>query len=226
MAEKSLTAEILGDAAALRLRVVNGQLRTSGVTDASVLAAFLAVPRERFSAPTSLPLAYLDRDVPAAGALQRKLLAPRTLARLLAAAAPKPGERALDVGGGSGYSAALLAELGCDVVMLESDAAAAAAARAALAGAPAIAVVEGDLATGGPAGPFDVILINGAYQARPKNLIARLADGGRLVALDAGSGAQCGVLIERSGSNISERALFDATADVLPGFAAAPSFVF
>ncbi len=226
MAEKSLTAEILGDAAALRLRVVNGQLRTSGVTDASVLEAFLAVPRERFSAPTSLPLAYLDRDVPAAGALQRKLLAPRTLARLLAAAAPKPGERALDVGGGSGYSAALLAELGCDVVMLESDAAAAAAARAALAGAPAIAVVEGDLATGGPAGPFDVILINGAYQARPKNLIARLADGGRLVALDAGSGAQCGVLIERSGSNISERALFDATADVLPGFAAAPSFVF
>ena len=71
-----------------RLRMVNGQLRTSDVTDMSVLAAFLEVPRERFVAPALMNLAYVDQDLPAAGATDgRRLLAPRTLALLLQAAA-------------------------------------------------------------------------------------------------------------------------------------------
>src|ERR1700691_4814269 len=107
--------------AAQRLAMVNGQLRTCDVTDVSVLAAFLDVPRERFVSPSLAKLAYVDRDVPAANADARRLLAPRTLARLLQAAEIAPGERALDVGGGAGYSAALLQQLGASVVAIESD---------------------------------------------------------------------------------------------------------
>ena len=73
-----------------RLHMVNGQLRTSGVRDLSVLAAFLEVPREQFVAPDRSGLAYLDQDQPAAGSNRRILLAPRTLALLLQAAAISP----------------------------------------------------------------------------------------------------------------------------------------
>lgn len=227
MADGNLTAQG-SDAASsdLRLLMINSQLRTTDVSDAAVLAAFLAVPRERFASAATPALAYLDRDAPALGAKDRKLLAPRTLGRLLQAAEPKRGERALDVGGGSGYSAALLAALGCDVTALESDVGAVAAARDALGDTPEVAVVLGDLATGGPQGPFDVILINGAFEAFPHALVDRLAEGGRLVGLDGSSGSQRGVLIEKSGASYSEMSLFDAKAEVLPGLNRAPSFAF
>ncbi|MGD0642602.1 MAG: protein-L-isoaspartate O-methyltransferase, partial [Roseiarcus sp.] len=87
-----------------RLHMVNGQLRVGGVTDLNVLAAFLDTPREAFVAPAQAGLAYLDCDQPALGSSDRRLLAPLTLARLLQAATVAPGERALDVAGGSGYS--------------------------------------------------------------------------------------------------------------------------
>jgi protein-L-isoaspartate(D-aspartate) O-methyltransferase len=227
MAERDLAAGSGGtDAAALRLRMVNGQLRTSDVSDALVLSAFLAVPRENFTTADARGLAYLDRDVAAAGAAQRKLLAPRTLGRLIQAAAPKPGERALDVGGGSGYSAAVLAELGCEVVMLESDAGALAAAREALKATHGVTLTQGGLATGAPQGPFDIIVINGAFEVTPAALIAKLSEGGRLVGLDARGDSQCGALIEKLGESYSERLLFDARAEVLPGLERAAKFAF
>ena len=99
--------------------MVNGQLRTGDVVDQDVLAAFLQTPRERFVATPFVALAYLDRDLPALGAKSRRLLPPATLARMLQAAEVGPGERALDVGGGSGYGAALLDAMGAKVVALE-----------------------------------------------------------------------------------------------------------
>ena len=104
-----------------RLHMVNGQLRTGGIVDKSLLAAFLATPRQRFVTPEFKSLAYLDRELPARGGAKRKLLTPVTLARMLQAAAVVPGDRALDVAGGSGYCAALLDAMGAKVVMLESD---------------------------------------------------------------------------------------------------------
>ena len=104
---------------ARRLGMVNGQLRTGDVVDQDVLAAFLDTPRERFVCPSYAELAYLDRDAPALGAKSRRLLPPLTLARMLQAAAVMPGERVLDVGGGSGYGAAVLAAMGAKVAALE-----------------------------------------------------------------------------------------------------------
>jgi len=220
-------ADGLNDAATdeRRLRMVNGQLRTCDVDDIPLLTAFLAVAREQFTAPAFANYAYLDQDVPAAGAQTRKLLAPRTLGRLLQAAEVKPGDRALEVGGGSGYGAAVLAEIGADVTLLESDAGAAAAAEKAFAGR--ISVVTGDLDKGVAAkGPFDVILINGAFAVAPTALVAQLSETGRLVAVDARGKSPRGVLIIKSGRGVSERSLFDASADVLPGFAKAAAFAF
>jgi protein-L-isoaspartate(D-aspartate) O-methyltransferase len=213
--------------AAQRLQMINGQLRTSDVTDLSVLAAFLEVPRERFVAPALAQLAYVDQDLPAAGADRRRLLAPRTLALLLQAAAVAPGERVLDVAGGSGYSAALLDCLGASVVAVESDRGAAQFAREALAGRAGVEVVEGELAAGAPGkGPFDVILVNGAYETTPRALLDQLASGGRLVGVDARTVSPRGVIIDKSSVGFSERSLFDAKADVLEAFRRTPGFVF
>jgi protein-L-isoaspartate(D-aspartate) O-methyltransferase len=213
--------------AARRLQMVNGQLRTSDVTDLSVLSAFLDVPRENFVAPALAQVAYVDQDLPAAGAASRRLLAPRTLALLLQAAAIAPGERVLDVAGGSGYSAALLDCLGASVVAVESDRGAAQFARLALAGRAGVEVVEGELASGPPGkGPFDVILINGAFETTPRALLDQLASGGRLVGVDARTGSPRGAIIDKSQVGFSERSLFDAKADVLEAFRRTPGFVF
>ena len=217
-----MASEPLNDGVANpRLHMVNGQLRTSDVRDARLLEAFLDTPREAFVAPALARLAYLDQDAPASGPAGRKLLAPRTLGLLLQAAAVEPGERALEVGGGSGYGAAILASMGAKVVALETDSA---AARAAL---KDVDIVEGPLFKGAPSkGPYDVIVINGAIEISPSDLIDQLAPGGRLVAVDVRAGSGRAVIIEKSASGLSERALFDSRADVLPGFERAPAFTF
>jgi protein-L-isoaspartate(D-aspartate) O-methyltransferase len=207
-----------------RLNMVNGQLKTSAVTDPSVLAAFLAVSREIFVAPAYARLAYLDQDQPATGPAGRRLLAPRTLALLLQAARIDPATRALDIGGGSGYGAALLAHMGATVVALESDAT---AARAALAGVQGIETVEGDLAAGAPSrAPFDVILIHGAFEILPAALLDQLAKGGRLLGVDARDRASRGVIVDKAASGYSERGLFDTNAKVLDSFERERSFAF
>ncbi len=219
-----ISAESLQD---LRLNMVNGQLRTGGIVDRAVLAAFLETPRERFVGPAYASLAYLDRDLPALGAKARRLLPPLTLARMLQAAAVNPGDRALDVGGGSGYGAALLNGMGAKVVALESDAGAAAAAQAVLGDPPNIAVIVGPLDKGaGELGPFDLIVVEGAFQVFPDGLVALLADPGRLVGIDASTGASQAVLYEKSGGALSRRTLFETRADSLDGFQPAAGFSF
>ena len=213
------------DFAVRRQHMVDGQLRTCDVTNQMVLAAFARLPRETFVAPDFASLAYLDRDAPALGARDRLLLAPMTLARLIQAASVQPGEAALDVAGGSGYSAAILANLGARVVALESDAGAVAAARRLLASERSVEIVAGDLAEGA-GGPFDVILINGAFESAPEKLLKLLAEGGRLVGVDASYGAPKAILIERISGQTSRRALFDVTAPRLEAFRKAPSFAF
>ena len=198
--------------------MINAQLRTCDINDLDLLAAFAAVPREDFAAPAQRALAYADGEVASAGPAGRKLLSPRTMGLLLKCAAPVRAERALVVGGGAGYCAALLVALGLDVVALETDASAARAAK--LGG---VEIVEGPLSEP-PPGKFDVIVINGAFEETPQRLIAALAEGGRLVGLRAGSRAKQIVLFERSGGGVSERGLYDASGDVLPGLARAPAF--
>jgi protein-L-isoaspartate(D-aspartate) O-methyltransferase len=208
-----------------RLHMVNSQLRTGGIVDKVVLAAFLEVPRQRFVSPEHESLAYLDRELPARGAKFRRLLAPMVLARMFQAVTVAAGDRALDVGGGSGYGAALLAAMGAKVVLLESDAGAAETAKAELHNH--VNVIAGPLDSGAAAlGPFDLIVVEGAFGVLPDQLIGLLADPGRLVGIDASSDSSQAVVYEKNGEGISRRVLFESKADVLDGFRPEVSFAF
>src|SRR5207248_7504490 len=107
------------DFAAARAAMVESQLRPQGVSDPAVLQAMATVPREQFVPDQSRPLAYVDRAV--AIGPGRFLAAPAVLGQLLTQMAPERGQRALVIGAGTGYSVAVLAAMGLEVIALESD---------------------------------------------------------------------------------------------------------
>jgi len=221
------------DFAAARRMMVDGQVRTSDVTDLRIIAAMLEIPRERFVPGTNTALAYLDLDVPAQQATGReevrRLLKPMVLAKMVQAAAVKDTDQVLDVGCATGYSSALLARLAQSVVALEEDPALAQAAGANLksVGASNVTVVTGPLTAGWQAkAPYDVIFVNGAIEVVPHALCAQLKEGGRLLAV-SGRAPNGRAMVYRSvAGDVSGWPIFDAAAPLLPGFAAAPAFVF
>lgn len=169
-----------------REAMIDSQLKPCGVVSPRTVAAFYAVAREDFVPAARRGIAYVDAAHPLGNG--RELMAPLSLGLLVENAAVQPGERVLVVGAGTGYSAAILAAMGARVTALESEASLAEAARAALAGTPDIQVVEGPLEGGAPQGaPYDLILVDGAVELLPPDLIAQLAEGGRLVAIHHGS---------------------------------------
>lgn len=215
------------DAATARRLMVDGQVRTADVTDAALLDAMLTIPREQFLPPTLTPLAYLDADIQVGKA--RALLRPMVLAKLLQAAHIRAGERVLDIGCVTGYSAAILARLGASVVALEEDADLAKAARSALAavGIANIEVVVGPLAAGWPAGaPYELILLDGAAEIVPEALGGQLKPEGQLIGICGRSPALKGMIYRFIEGRFVGLPIFDAAAGMLPGFRTPPSFVF
>ncbi|MEX0842230.1 MAG: protein-L-isoaspartate O-methyltransferase [Xanthobacteraceae bacterium] len=220
------------DFATARRMMVDGQIRPNDVTDPRILAAMLELPRERFLPPGQTDLAYLDLDVPVLGGGRRplrRLLKPMLLAKLIQAAAVRDADIVLDVGCATGYSSAVLARLAHSVVALEEEESLAARAREILTalGKDNVSVVTGPLAAGWPArGPYDAIVLEGATEVEPKTLFPQLREGGRLVCVQGGSAAGKAMIYRRVGADVSGRPAFDAAASILPGFKAAPAFVF
>ena len=221
------------DFAAARRMMVDGQVRTSDVTDLRIIAAMLELPRERFVPESRADLAYLDLDVAvgaaAAGGSARCLLKPMVLAKLVQAGAVKAGDHVLDVGCASGYSSALLARLARSVVALEEDPELVRFAREALGavGAGNVTVVAGPLTEGWQAAaPYDVIQLNGATEVAPEALCRQLKDGGRLIAVVGRAPVSRAILYRAVGGDVSGWPIFDAAAPLLPGFAAPAEFVF
>jgi protein-L-isoaspartate(D-aspartate) O-methyltransferase len=216
------------DFALARRMMVDGQVRTRDVFDTNLLAAMAEIPRERFVPPDQAALAYLDRNIPLTAQGSRCLLQPMVLAHLLQAADIAEDEHVLDVGCGTGYTAALLARLAGTVVALEEDRTLAASARRALEElAPQVKVVEGPLQGGWPdRGPYDVIVVEGAAEVIPPSMFGQLKDGGRLVTIDGvRPGAKAAVYCSVKGE-VGFRLLIEAAAPLLPGFAKPPAFVF
>ena len=218
------------DFAAARRMMVDGQVRTSDVTDQRIIGAMLDLPRERFVPERNASVAYLDLDVAVTSTTPaRRLLKPMVLAKLIQAAEVGPQDRVLDVGCATGYSTALLARLARSVIALEEDATLARHARENLAaiGAANAEVVSGALPDGWPAGaPYDVILINGAAEVVPERLLRQLVEGGRLVAVVGRAPASKAVRYLAGGGQASALPVFDAAGPALPGFAEPPAFVF
>jgi protein-L-isoaspartate(D-aspartate) O-methyltransferase len=208
------------DFTAARLAMIESQLRPQGVTDRGVLDAMRAVPRERFVPDDVRPLAYADRALPLGDG--RFLAAPSVLGQLLTQMMPLPGQRALVVGASRGYSAAVLGEMGLEVVGLESSAEL--AARASDAG---IEIVQGPLEDGCKKGaPYDQILIDGAVEYIPEPIIEQLAEGGRLGAGLVDRGVTRLIVGRKAGIAFGYLSVGDAGVPVLPGFARPAAFTF
>jgi len=162
--------------------MVDGQLRARGIDDERVLAAMGEVPRERFVAAREQRRAYADRAL-AIGEGQT-ISQPWIVAAICQALRLDGSERVLEVGTGSGYSAAVLARLGHEVVSIERIDKLAQRARKTLAelGCANVEVIVGDGSLGAAGrGPFDAIAVHAAAPGPPRSLLAQLGPGGRLV---------------------------------------------
>ena len=200
--------------------MIENQLRPQGVTDRGVLDAMGSVERERFLPDHSRPLAYVDRAVALGNG--RFLPAPAALAQLLSQMMPEKGQRALVVGAGTGYSAAVLSAIGLDVTAVESDANLLAHARDL-----GIKAVEGALEAGYKKhAPYDQILIDGAVQVIPDAIVAQLADGGRLGAALIDRGITRLIVGRKAGGAFGYLSIADAGVPALPGFSPAKAFTF
>ncbi len=210
---------------AARTNMIEAQIRSADVTDPRIHAAMAAVARERFVPNNKRALAYAD--VPVEVAPGRFLLDPRSLAKALQLAEVTAEDRVLDVACGTGYSSAVLGRLAKSVIALEQDADLVRIASEALSLAENIEVTQGSLIEGFKmGGPYDLIMVNGAIEARPDTLLSQLDEGGRLVVfLQTGAQGRATLFVREHGQ-IGSRPGFDATVPLLAGFRKSQGFVF
>jgi protein-L-isoaspartate(D-aspartate) O-methyltransferase len=170
------------DFAGERAQMVARQLRNRGIRDERVLRAMGSVPREVFVETEDRSLAYADEALPIEAG--QTISQPFMVARMTELLDVQPGDRVLEIGTGSGYQAAVLAELGAYVTSIERQAALVPTARArlrdlGLGDRVKIRVADGSL--GDPTGaPWDGIIVTAAAPAVPQALREQLAEGGRL----------------------------------------------
>ena len=160
--------------------MVEQQLRQRGIHDQRVLEAMRSIPRHEFVSQYDWGQAYADHPIVIGE--QQTTSQPYIIAAMLQAAAIKPTDRALEIGAGSGYQTALLAELASQVFAIERYPALVEAARQVLdrLGYNNIALVAGDGSLGLPqAAPYDVIIVSAAAPRVPPPLLEQLASGGR-----------------------------------------------
>lgn len=176
--------------AARRSEMVDAQLKARDIVDARVLEAMGRVPRHRFVGAREAAHAYEDRPLPIGQG--QTISQPYIVALMTQLAGVEPGDRVLDVGTGSGYQAAVLAEMGARVWSIEivPELAAEAAVRLRELGYAAVEVRAGDGYRGWPEhAPFAAIIIAAAAPQVPQPLVEQLAPGGKLV-LPVGEGVQ------------------------------------
>jgi protein-L-isoaspartate(D-aspartate) O-methyltransferase len=221
------------DYKAERAAMIESQIRPNNVTDTRLLDALYRTPREVFVPPSLRSLAYMDGPLcvePASnGQPARHLLAPMVLAKLIQLARVRPHDRVLDIGPATGYSTAILAQLGKEVVAVESDAGLLAIAKDALESEniTGVKTVMNPLSEGAPGeAHFDVIFANGRLSEAPATLLNQLLPGGRLVAVIGSDVAAVAKLFTKIDDTIQAVTQFDAGAPALPGFEKTTEFVF
>ena len=178
----SLRPETHPDLASVRRAMVDVQLAGRDIRDPAVLDAMRTVPREAFVPPAFADRAYDDGPLPIGHG--QTISQPYIVAFMIAAAAPRASDRALEIGTGSGYSAAVLASMVKEVYTIERIAALAETARSRLSelGYRNVRVRCGDGTLGWPEeAPYDVVIVTAGGPRVPPALLAQLAPGGRLV---------------------------------------------
>ena len=208
------------DYSAARQAMVESQLRPQGVNDPLVVEAMARVQRELFVPESNRQLAYLDRSVPVGGG--RTLAPPVATGLLLTAMVLRPGQRALVIGSGSGYSAAVLRAIGLDVTAVESS-----PELAAIADAQGLNTIIADPEQGyAKAGPYDVILIDGAVEHVPDAIADQLSDGGTIGFASLDRGIARLTVGRKAGDALGLRTIADSAVAPLPGFKRPRAFTF
>lgn len=198
-----------------RSRMVDQQLRARGISDQAVLEAMRKVPRHRFVPDHLQQYAYADEPLPIGEG--QTISQPYVVALMLEALEVRPGDRVLEVGTGSGYVAALLDCMGCEVYTVERvpDLAARAAWRLRELGYRKVEVRCGDGTRGwAEKAPFDAILVSAAAPAVPPSLVAQLRAGGRLVIPVGDRGLQELVRVRKSAQGDTTREYLGAVSFV------------
>ncbi len=191
-----------------RRAMIEYQLRRRGLRDERVLEAMLRVPRHEFVPASYLHAAYEDRPLPIGET--ETISQPYIVAAMTQAVEVHPGDRALEIGTGSGYQSALLAQLGAKVYSVERSPQLAEAARARLArqGVSSVEVLLGDGSEGyAPEAPYQVIVVTAAAPNVPQPLLDQLAEGGRMVIPVGDQFHQVLVLISKEKESVSRRTL-------------------
>ena len=211
-----------------RFNMVEQQIRTWEVLDQDVLDALQAVPRDAFVPEDFRLLAYSDTRIPLG--FGQFMMPPRVEARIVQALKPNRQERVLEIGTGSGYLAALLAQFARNVLSLEihPELAGSAQRRLRAQHLTNITVLAQDGLNGAAdRGPFDVIAVTGALYRRSPALEAQLAEGGRLFAVIGQGPAMEAVLVTReAGEVFVTETLFETELEPLLGAEPPPRFSF
>ncbi len=187
----------MADFAAARLNMVESQVRTQDVTDVRITDVMRTLPREDFVPEGRAFQAYADLEVEYAPG--RWLLKPRDVAKLIYALRPLPGETALAIS--APYAAAVIAALGVTVTQIDAGQ------------AP-------------PAGPFDIVVCEGAVARAPQAWTAVLATNGRLGVVERSGPVGQACLYVRAEGGVGRRDLFDSFSPVLAGFEPQHGFAF
>lgn len=213
-----------------RKNMVDSQIHTNGVIDQRILDAFEHTPREDFVPEQLRNSAFNDEDLRIAEG--RYIMEPSVHARLIQALDLKPESVVLDIGGGTGYSAAILSSIVSTVVILESDQEMLEhfSDKCDNLGICNIASFIGPLSAGNADhAPYDSIIINGAVSSVPQEILDQLAPNGRLVCVVKPGGKPIGagtVFQKAENGTVSSYPLFDAATPYLQGFEPEVTFTF
>ncbi len=213
------------DFEAMRMAMVESQLRPNAVDDRRVIKAMSTVPREAFVPADKAALAYAEMLLPLGDG--RRMNLPMATGRLLTEAALGEEDHVLVVGAAGGYTAALCARLAKSVVALEDDGALVALGADTLTTIPNVESASGPLNEGwAQAAPYDAIIVDGAIEHLPDALVDQLADGGRLVAAMIEDGVTRLVYGRKQGGAFGTAAFLETQSALLPGFERPAAFVF